>query len=500
MVSGTGYAHLVFDPDWQDMRLIAEDPRAVLPIRPSTFESIQDSFGVILRRERTVNYLRQLYPQKADQIIADRDAAVSGASETTRAGRVIQQLGLRSGFMENLFSSLQSRSPNPLRVPSLDCFTMYIKDRSLNKSSTKVWISGTGEGDPYGYWVEPGHMLYPRGRVIVFTRRCVLYDGPSIYWHGMFPLVKFTIDPLPWSWMGKAPLKDILCLQEELNKLQRVRSQHNERIRKPGVMGDKNSVSQALMNKIDTSRSGMTLRYNPSSGDPVKIVYEPPLDPEVPATIEDLRKCIGELAGTSDVRSLMNLNQIPSTETIEQMMESMTGTIRLQSRVMEVATREIAEQMLMNFFQFYTIPMRVAVLGPRQGVTFEDFDFDPGNLVPAYMDNEGNVPPAESRAKAFKKSFQFYVAPGSLLAASEVQRKLMYLQLARAGWCDIWTLGEVLGITQMGPAPEGADTIPDRLAMQNQMGLGMAVSSTGRKASAETPPHITSQGVSEAKK
>lgn len=504
MVAGTGYAHLVFDQDWQDMRLIAEDPRAILPIRPHSFETIQDSTGVIIRRERTVNYLRKLYPSKASKIVADRDASFSTAQESTRAGRIIQSLGLRSGFMENLFASIQQRSPQQLRVPALDVFTMYVKDASRNTSSSKVWVSGSGDGDPYGYWVEPGDELYPRGRCIVFTRKAVLRDGPSIYWHGKFPVVKFTVDPVPWSWLGRPPLRDLLALQEELNKLQKVRSQHNERVRKPGISADKNAVSEAMMRKIDTSRSGMQIRYNPSSGQPIQMLYEPPLDPSIPLTMQDIRQSMDELSGVADIRQLMNLNQLPTTETIEHMIETMSGTIKLRSRVLEVAMREVAEQMLSNFFQFYTIPMRVAVLGPRQGVTFEDFDYDPGNLLPAYVGMKGEMNgtplPAEQRSREFRKQFQYHVAPGSLLAASEVQRKLMYLQLARAGWCDIWTLGEILGINQMGAAPEGADTIPQRLMLQQMMGLGMQVNSAGRKSSGQTMPSATNKGVVESRK
>ena len=45
-------------------------PRDVLPIRPNDFHSIQSAFGVIIRRERTVNYLRSVYEDKAEFIPA----------------------------------------------------------------------------------------------------------------------------------------------------------------------------------------------------------------------------------------------------------------------------------------------------------------------------------------------------------------------------------------------------------------------------------------------
>jgi len=78
-----------------------------------------------------------------------------------------------------------------------------------------------------------------------------------------------------------------------------------------------------------------------------------------------------------------------------------------------------------------------------------------------------------------------YQPPGSLLAASEIQRKLMYLQLSRAGLIDHWTLLDVLGVPNVGTPPSGANTITERLMEEMNMGLGMNESTVGRKASAK---------------
>ena len=60
------------------------------------------------------------------------------------------------------------------------------------------------------------------------------------------------------------------------------------------------------------------------------------------------------------------------------------------------------------------------------------------------------------------------------MASSEVQRKLLYLQLSRAGLVDHWTLLEVLGIPNVGTPPMGANSITDRLMAEQQMGMGMS--------------------------
>ena len=164
-----------------------------------------------------------------------------------------------------------------------------------------------------------------------------------------------------------------------------------------------------------------------------------------------------------------------------------------------------------NIMQFYTLPQRLAVLG-KDGLTFEDFDYDPGTMVPDFIHGDdynqlGDVTPEAllrgprpryDRAKEFLRQFTFHIAPGSLLASSEITRKLLYLQLARAGMMDIFTLLETLGVPNVGDPPAGANTIMQRLIAQQQIGLGPNDSSVGRKATAQTPPRMTPGGVVES--
>lgn len=511
LAAASGYAHLVFNSQTQDLDLIPEDPRDVLPVRPGSLISIQESFGVVIRRERPVNYVRKLYPQHAQYIKADRDGSYRAEQRSSRAQKMLSGLGLRSGFVENLYKSLGSRpQAASLNVPSVDLFTIYVDDQSRNETGRPIYLGNfSPEGSPLDNWsyvVQPGESLYPRKRCIVLCRSCPepLYDGPSIYWHGLFPTPKLTLDPWPWTWLGKSPLKDLLPLHQELKEHLRIVADRNRKFGRPDLVADKNAISQAALNKIDTRRDGLKLRYNPTAGKGIELVDPKPLDPTIMATIEFLLSQMDEISGARDLRQLMQMGQIPSVETVEKMLESMSPAVRLRSRVMEAFLREMAHIVMSNFFQFYTLAQRIAVLGPG-GMTFEDFDFDPGTLIPDFVmeedyDEMGVRPsalvrgplPRSERARTFMRQFTYHVAPGSLLAASQITKKLLYLNLARAGWCDLWTLGEVLEIPNMGEPPAG--TIPERLAMMNQMGLGMAVSSTGRKASGQQMPSMRGDG------
>ena len=488
--AGTGYGHLVYNPDTKDLDLLAEDPRDVLPIRPASLHSIQDCLGVIVRRERTLNYILHMGAKgvwkNTEQVKVDRDSSTLVLERRTAARQMIDRMRSKSSFWKSLFGETQ-KAHTSLRVPSVDVFTMYIKDDRRNESSTQVVIGEFDEKGPKNSWsylVEPKQELYPRGRMVIFTNSAILYDGPNPYWHGLFPLIKFTADTWPWSWLGKSPLRDLLPIQEELNKRWRDIADHVNRIGRPGIKVDKNALSRAALGKLDSRQAGVKIRYNATIGPGVELLHEPPLDATVPAFIEDLRGEMDKLSGRADITQLTQLGQIPSSETVEKILESFTPIVRLRSRALEVAFREMATMQLSNFFQFYTTPMRVAVLGPYEGVTFEDFDYDPKNMIPDFI--EGSSRP--ERARNFLRTFTFQIAPGSLLNAAAISRKLTYLQLFRAGVLDIWTLAEELGISGYGSPPDGADTIPKRLKAQQDMGIELNTSPTGRKASAQKMP------------
>jgi len=172
------------------------------------------------------------------------------------------------------------------------------------------------------------------------------------------------------------------------------------------------------------------------------------------------------------------------------MLESMSPSVRLRSRVMEAFMRELAKMVLMNFFQFYDLPKRIAALG-QQGITFEDFDSDPGTMIPDERDSEGMSLPRFERAAKFIDQFTYSIAPGSLLNAASVTNKLMYLQLTRMGACDFITLLEKMEVGNIGAPAEAGTTIFERLQWQMQNGIGQQPGpASGRKASGQTLPRM----------
>lgn len=518
---GSGYAHQVYDAfnngfgggyQGGDMELLPEDPRDVLPIRPGSFLSIQEADGVMIRRERPVSWIKSKYGDAAADVKADREGSVAQMNKNTRFGRLMSSMGLQSGFMENLVSSIAGRTQaKSMKIPSADLFTLYINDPAINTQRSGTWM-GLHEGKMtnWSYYVpsvgeliprtgkparEEDCKLYPRKRNVIFTRSARIYDDTSIYWHGMFPLAKLTLDPWPWLWLGKAPLKDILPLHKEMQKVMRVFSRHLDRIKRPGMAADKNAIGEKAFNKIDPEMPGLKLRSNPVNGKPVEMLYEPALDGWVMTYFEALKSGMKELSGAGNTSDIMALNQLPQLDTLETLIAAEGAINRLRSLVIEAFMSEFAMMFLMNTFQFYTQAQRIAILGP-QGQTFEDFDYDPGNLIPHDVlppMPDGSPAPRAERAREFFRYFSYQIAPGSLLNSAAANDRMLYTQLARAGVIDIVTLLEKLNIPNIGIPGDLPSGIMQRLQWQSQQGIGMAVNPAGRKASGDSAPRLVTK-------
>lgn len=502
LVGGSGWVHPFYNESTDDLDITSDDPRDVLPIRPVSMNTVQDALGVVSRRARTVNYVREKYGPKAARVQADRDGVFTSLANT-RAAKIIEAAS--SPFRARLFGADKPSREMP-RIPTVDLYTMYVDDTRRNESSLpRVMGEVTESGEPANNWsytVHKGDLLYPRKRCIIFTRDVILYDGPSIYWHGLFPYCKLTLDPWPWTWLGKAPLWDLLPLQRSLDKKLRVMDDYMEKLARPDLIADKNSTSKHAIDKIDTRKAGLKLTQNPAMGKGIQISYPPALPDAVFRGIERDKADMDEISGVRDMSQMMRLQQMPSADTIEKMMESMSPTVRGRSRAIEAFMREFGMMTAYNFAQFYTLPKRLTILGPK-GVTAEDFDFDPGSMIPAYVHREDfderGIPTAEAlnrgpmpryeRSREMMRQFTYHVAPGSMLAASQIDEQMKYLQLARAGYLDIWSLLDKLNVPNIGEAPAG--TIIERLAAQQSMGLGMAANSAGRKASGQETPRLT---------
>lgn len=529
---GTGYAEIAWDASAYngtgDILLKALDPRDVLPIKPTLNGSVQDWEGVIIRTAKTADELRVRFPDKAHRIFPDNSPSVY-ARTWTRARRLLTTVFTPSAV--DVANGNTARN-TPRRVPTCDVFTTYLKDRRLHVGpepkvmgdpdttwSYTVYPVGYDKV-PDGFESQPDPLtgipvvvqkyrkakiqdakLYPRGRLIISTRKTVLYDGPNPYWHGMFPIAKLSLDPWPWSLLGLGLVHDIMPIQDAFNETLNGFLDHVRKLLRPGVIADKKAVASSVWERLDSRLPGMKLKTNAVAGKGVEFEKVNPLPNYTFDVMQFLAQEMDYHAGTANLSALMQLQQVPGENTIEKMQEALSPTLRLKGRLLEYFLRDVGEMVKSNFFQFYNLPRRIAILG-EAGISFNDFDFDPGNLIPAlskedpgYTEELDKSKSRADRAQWFHKNFTFTITPNSLLAISQISRKLMYMQLRQMQLVDRWTLYDVLEIPNGGSPPMGSETITERMmeemqlmTMQTMAVAGMTGMAPGMGGGAEGRP------------
>lgn len=517
----TGYIVVDYDPNlgrYGDIRLIPKDPRDVLPYRPSRDRSVQSWQGVIIREAVSINALKALYPDKAHLIVKTQHA-IRKFSGVKTAFRRIRTMITPVTTLDGL------KSPHKANVPvdEVPTFRTYFRDHTVNTTSQPIAMGNPASN--WSYVVPVGGKLYPRGRLLVATEHLVLYDGPNPYWHGLFPVVKLTLDPWPWLLLGLSLAHDLLPAQEAINKITNdflgVLSQSANR----GTAFDKNAVPDSVYRAFDARKPGFKLKTNPVFGEAFKMIDPAQLPPWALEFFALMLQEFDSQAGVANLQALLRLRQSPSAETIEKYWEALTPEIRIEGRLLEAAIRELADMVKCNFFQFYSEQRRILLLGDS-GSQLEDLDYDPHNLVPDMRPEDPGYSPEldgqqysrDDRARFFMNQFVFFVAPNSLLALNASQRKMMYMQLARMGYMDFWSLMEMLEIPNVGsplpvPLPTGEmevgidpqtglpgnvpemevrvpTTITERLIAQQTLGIAMATSPAGRKASGQKTPTL----------
>ncbi len=534
-VAGTGVAHHYYSRQLNDLMLEREDPRNVYPIDPISYHTFQDCKGVIVRRARTPDWVKEEF----NKVVKPDTGGNVGSGFFGWIQRVIEGPGERGGPLSKR-SKADSAIPGS---PTVFVNTMYLRDMRTNKTGKTVRMGPWEEVDvpgtpgslgtynqetalmenqvlptppskkwqaetPWSYEVPPGAPLYPFHRMIVWGGGALLYDGPSPYWHAKFPLIKFTLNPQNGSWFGKAPLWDCLPLQNSMNANLRVIDDHAAKVAQPAIIGDRN-VSKAEMQKADSRAPGMKIRTNMASGKGIQIVNAGMLDPIIWEIIKFCIEQMQKIAGTFDASSMAGLAQIPSDDTIDTIMKTMTPATRLRSRILEGCFKQLAEMQLYGMFEWDTITKRIAMLGVTS-VTREDFDYAPGTQIPddvpdgepgdiAGFENAlglDNPRPLYIRARAMLQSFACKFDPSSLLNSANQAELMKYFMLSKLGYYSVFGLWDRMGILSSCIPPDMV-VPPDeigRLALQQKLGLGMIANAQGRKATDSEPPGLGMTG------
>lgn len=530
-VVGSGDLVFEWDPHFNsggDSRMMARDWRDTLPIRPERSRSLQNWEGVILREPHHPAKLRATYPGRIPHSLDGSGGQLARAF--TKFAHILHPERVTSTL-----DGLGSKSPNsPYHAvgvqPELTLLRLFCRDRSINTASERVLMGPRGAN--WSYLVEPGRPLYPRGRCIVTVEGldAPLYDGPNPYWHGNWPVTRLTLQRWPWLFAGMPLTFDMRNLQKGINiTVSDIFQVFSQWVNRGSIWGK--NAPDSLYQRFDPTKPNWKVKVNSLVGTGFQMQEGPQLPPWTHQFLMFLFQKWDELSGVANLQQLLTLRQAPSAETLEKFWEAMTPEIRMEARQIELFLRDCAGFFIHNSAQFVSAERRRLLLG-ETGRVLEDADADPGTMVPGMVQGQAGYDPSLDagvprfeRARYYLRQFAFYVAPHSLLSIHAQERKMLYLQLARQGYIDFWTLSEMLEIPNVGQPPavllpkdlppeqlaqQPVDpqtgmprppyelrrpvTIEERLMAQAQLGIGMTVSPAGRKATGQQPPKMEQKG------
>jgi len=491
-VCGTGYAGIRWDTDYWyegkgDIVLDAYGPDSVIPIGLPHSHDIQKAYLVALCIPTPIHEVLDKYPMAAPLLKPHLGPTIQGKGGIMQRGVELATAALRFVVTGSV------REQDTITWPSVDVYYLYIDDKSINDGLESIAMGEPGttweytvpylgqrilagmdsSGNPlFRDATKKDCRLYPNRRLIKFAGSNGMVDvclnpNPqdqvSPYTHRKVPLVQFRADDWPWGFLGFPLTKSTAPLERSMGNVLRGYIDATNVSLNPPTQYDRNTMSEAAAQAINTRIPGMRAPFDGMMGGG-KDSFKPLLGADYlrpqQGALDFMRQCeswIKEWIGSGDAAALARARQLPSGDSTERLLEAMGPLIKDQSRNMELSVTQVGEMWKSCAFQWYGAPRRFELVG-LPGVTDEDIDYDPGNLVPAEIDGLPTPASWSDRAQRHVRLFTFKVHPYSIHEMNSMSRRLFFLQLFRGGFpIDPWTLAEMMDIHNFGPKP----MIPD---------------------------------------
>lgn len=425
---GTGYWKLACSyPGVMSVTACGMD--TVIPIQQG--RDLQDSTAICYRAFKPPHFFKSRWPDRAKGI--EKEASTMGlvgiqSNQYTRPWNINEyswnSMSPAMRYHKSKMSPSSSLQDQWAEFPLIELQEYWIEDWNLNEYEQTVIVKDPyKELDEHNYWyrVEPGQRLYPRKRLLIFAGERIMYDGPSPYWHGLFPFAKLRLNPIIWSSGGLSKYRDIKPLNVSINKIGDGIEKLVEKAVNPTVISKDGAVNSTSWEKFFAGKAGAKLKLTPLGNPSTDVKFVDP--PQLPAYVEGQRQYLlqsyREHAGSLDMSNLSKKKQLPGGDTIEQYKDSMSAPRRRELRNIEAFLEDAGRIAVANITQFYSIQQRIKVLG-EEGTTKADFDAKPGTMF-----HWAGLP------EEFHQNFAIEVAPGSLHAGSKDRDKQVAIALRR---------------------------------------------------------------------
>jgi hypothetical protein len=515
-VGGTGYIGPRYDPNFYyrgkgDLVWDVYGPMDVLPLGLPPGLSLQGAYAVALRKKMPIHQVWRMFPLQ-------RDAVKTNRVTTLGKGMVIAQAVKFASAVLKRFGQGARQPEEASTWDTVDVYYIYVDDDSVNETDHPLQIMGpdgqwgtswsymvpfVGQEIPSGKVLQGGRqemrkarredcLIYPNRRLILATDSVIINPAPehqsSYRWDGRVPAAQFRADDWAWNFLGFPVTRYGQSLEKLIIELWRGLGDSMNLALNPGAFYDRSSTATAMLQTMNCRVPGLRvpidMQLNNAANQFSPILPYQYIQGAVSPTIMEaaskiLPSILKEQMGVADVSAMARARQLPSGDSTEKLLEAMGPLVKDQSRNMEEAIRLLGEMWKSDWFQFATAKRRMQMLGP-EGVTEEDFDFEPGTLIPLTEDpdkkgnyiqmvqgpdgtwnkdsDSGAMMPTLSvqtfeRARWHKNNFTFSVTPYSLHEFNSSSRKLFMMQALKLGFpLSWWTQAEqIFDIRNFGP-------------------------------------------------
>jgi hypothetical protein len=463
----TGFAKLQWNRQLNlgqgDLEMVPVSPDNILLLKPG--QKLQSAQACIYKEINAVGDVKRKYPRRAHLVRPDMQLSKYQTGGNMPSNMTTMQFQMLSPALQRKMGGSPQLSPSSYPMCLVKEF--WLKDYdSYNTSNVDVEM---GDGN-WKYIVKPKELIYPRGRLIVMAGEEIVADSPNPYWHGQFPFAMLRLNPVPWALYGMSDLRRQTHMQDIVNNLLAGVIDLIKKAVNPPFYAPKNAFDPATWGAIDWSMPGARAQYSTTAVHEPKFAPIPQPPPIALPLLQHIERGMDQGSGIAAASEMVKKKQVPSGDTLDQFRQSQSNPVRLKGRNVEVFMRDMGGMQVSNMMQFYTEEQRMFMLG-KDGQTLEDFDWDPGTMVPA------GTKPFEHIRK-----FHFMIQPDSLLNIRRTEKIAMIGALRKGRDISRRSMYKILDINL------DIDTVEKELKAEAEQGMPPGPPQKGKGGPKGGPP------------
>ena len=430
----------------------------------------------------------------------------------------------------------EGKEPKPMGEPgALESYVVPFVGQMIPTGNFTRAANGSGENKvrETRKATEEDCYLYPNLRLFISQTGMTepIYDGPFWDWHGMHPLVRLSADEWPWE-PGYSLSEDIDSIGQTRQQFMRGLDQTAKQRFDPSFLYDKNAgLNRKTMEQFDPYEERGRLGVDGSISETVIRTALPEELMSVPEWAFAWNKLMEDqedyLLGNNAMNNLAKAKVAGADDALLKAMEEDGPIVKDISTSCNEPVQDLMSMCLSNVLQYYPTGRIMQYVG-ADGVSREVFDLDPASLVPSHMPDEDaengkSVYTRMQRTQNFCAAIHCTIAPGELHGQPQTAKKLLLVQLQRAGFAiDSETVAKACDVANYGSF-EG-NTVQEKWVSEQQYKLEIAVQmkeletalvgqgpsgppqpigvggnkgAPGRPPSGQKPPHMETKGSAE---